>query len=108
MMTVVRRRSLAAAIVLTVVVAPALARANDLREDLIARRARVMQRIGPDAMAVFWSAPRRTYSRDVDYEYRQDSNFYYLTGLTEPDAVLVLMPGNTSRREILFIKERDP
>ena len=96
-----------AAVLAALLAAPAIARANELGDDLAARRERVMQRLGPDAMAILWSAPRRTYSLDVDYEYRQDSNLYYLTGLTQPETVLVLMPGNASRREILFVKERD-
>ena len=48
------------------------------------------------------------YSLDIDYEYRQDSNLYYLTGVTQNETMLVLMPGNASRREILFIKDRNP
>src|SRR5205814_255572 len=54
------------------------------------------------------SAPTRVYSLDVDYEYRQDSNFYYLTGITQPESMLVLMPGNASKREFLFVKDADP
>jgi Xaa-Pro aminopeptidase len=83
-------------------------RADELGDDLGARRARVMDRLGPDAMLILLSAPTRTYSLDVDYEYRQDSNFYYLTGLSQEDTVLVLMPGNATRREVLFVKDRDP
>ena len=67
-----------------------------------------MQRLGPDAMLVLFSAPVRNYSLDVSYEYRQDSNLYYLAGMTEEETILVLMPGNASRREILFIRDRDP
>ena len=81
---------------------------SELSDDLSARRARLMERLGPDAMVVLFSAPERNYSLDVDYEYRQDSNFYYLTGLVQQNSVLVLMPGNTSRREILFVSERNP
>src|SRR5262245_20200829 len=88
-------------------VAP-FARADELSEDVTARRARVMDRLGRDAMLIVLSAPTRTYSLDVDYEYRQDSNLYYLTGLAQEDTILVLMPGNTTRREILFVKDRDP
>jgi Xaa-Pro aminopeptidase len=84
------------------------ARASDLSDDLTARRARVMERLGPEAMLVLQSAPTRTYSLDIDYEYRQDSNLYYLTGLTQAGTVLILMPGNTSRKEVLFVKPRDP
>jgi Xaa-Pro aminopeptidase len=83
------------------------ARASDLSDDLSARRARLMERLGPEALFIVRSAPSRLYSLDVDYEYRQDSNFYYLTGLTQADSVLVLMPGNATKREILFVTDRD-
>jgi Xaa-Pro aminopeptidase len=84
------------------------ARASELTDDLAARRGRVMDRLGPDALLILESAPLLPHSRDVDYEYRQDPNFYYLTALTQPGSVLVLMPGNTTRREILFVTPRDP
>ena len=93
---------------LGVLVLPSRAHASDFTEDLIARRARVMQRLGPDAMLILWSAPVQRYSLDIDYEYRQDSNLYYLTGVAQEGAILVLMPGNASRREILFVKDPDP
>src|SRR6478672_4709499 len=83
-------------------------RANEFSDDLAARRSRLMQRLGPDTMLVLLSAPTRVYSADVDYEYHQDPNLYYLTGITQEDTALVLMPGNGSRREILFIKDRNP
>ena len=67
-----------------------------------------MERLGPNAMLILWSAPVQRYSLDIDYEYRQDSNLYYLTGITQAGTILVLMPGNTSHREILFVKDRDP
>jgi Xaa-Pro aminopeptidase len=86
----------------------AAARASDLSDDLKARRARMMERLGPDAIAIVWSAPAARYSLDIDYEYRQDSSLYYLTGVTQEDTILVLMPGNESRREILFVRDRDP
>lgn len=94
--------------VLLLTTASGAARAGDFSDDLTARRTRLMQQLGPDALFVVRSAPTRLYSLDVDYEYRQDSNFYYLTGIVQPDAYLVLMPGNASLREILFIVDRDP
>lgn len=93
---------------LVVLLCASLAQAGELSDDLAARRARMMERLGPDTMAVLFSAPERNYSLDVSYEYRQDSNLYYLTGLTQQDTILVLMPGNTSRREVLFVSERNP
>src|SRR5207244_8007754 len=97
-----------AALVLAALVCATLAYASDLSADLAARRARIMERLGPDAMLVLWSAPVQRYSLDIDYEYRQDSNLYYLTGITQEGTVLVLMPGNTTHREILFVKAKNP
>ena len=100
------RRTWVAALCLLLVTAAA--RASEITDDLKARRARLMDRLGPESMAVVWSAPAARYSLDIDYEYRQDSNLYYLTGLTQDETMLVLMPGNVGRREILFIKDRNP
>ena len=99
-----RRYALSA---LAVLLSAAAASGSELSDDLTARRGRMMDRLGADAMTVLFSAPVRNYSHDVSYEYRQDSNFYYLTGLTQSDSILVLMPGNATRREILFVSERN-
>jgi Xaa-Pro aminopeptidase len=82
--------------------------ADPLSEDLAARRARLMEQLGPETLAIVWSAPTRVYSHTVDYEFRQDSNLLYLTGIAQEDTILVLMPGNATRREILFISESNP
>jgi len=93
---------------LAVLLVPAVVTAGPLQDDLKARRARAMDKVGPDALAVFWSAPTRVYSLDVDYEYRQDSSLLYLTGIDQEETILVLMPGNQTRKEILFIRDADP
>jgi Xaa-Pro aminopeptidase len=95
---------LAAAVALALV---CIASAEPLQQDLKARRARAMEKLGADTVAVFWSAPPRVYSNDINYEYRQDSNLLYLTGIDQEDTILVLMPGNRSKREILFVREAD-
>ena len=56
---------------------------------------------------VLSSAPSRVYSLDVDYEYRPDSDLFYLTGVDQEDTTLVLMPGNKTKREILFVRDAD-
>ena len=83
----------------------AIAGAGPLQDDLAARRARLMERLGSDTVAIVWSAPERVYSLDVDYEYRQDSHLLYLTGLTQPESILVLIPGAKTKREVLFVRE---
>ena len=87
--------------------AASTAAGGPLQDDVKARRARAMERLGPDALAIFWSAPERVYSTDVNYEYRQDSNLLYLTGIDQEDTILVLTPGNPARREVLFVREPD-
>ena len=103
MPSISRRLSLAALCLL----AATSAAAGPLQDDLKARRARAMERLGPDALAIFWSAPERVYSTDVNYEYRQDSNLLYLTGIDQEETILVLMPGHATRREVLFVREAD-
>src|SRR5687767_10595331 len=83
------------------------AAAGEFQDDLAARRARVMERLTPESMLILWSAPVKVYSLDVDYEFRQDSNLYYLTGIDQEETILVLMSGNMERKEILFVKPRD-
>jgi len=82
--------------------------AAEFRADLAQRRAAAMQAIGPESVLILWSAPARVYSTDVNYEYRQDSNTLYLTGLTQEDSILVLIPGARSKREIVFTREANP
>lgn len=71
------------------------------------RRRRVMETIGPDAVAIFPAAPERTRTNDIEYPYRQHSDFYYLTGFPEPGAVCVLQPGHASDEYVLFVRSRD-
>lgn len=68
----------------------------------------LMQRMGDDALAVIAGASMRPRNRDVDYPFRQDSDFRYLTGFIEPDAIAVLIPGRAAGSFILFSRERDP
>ena len=67
----------------------------------------MMRMVGEDGIAILPSAPVRTRSRDVEYRYRQDSDFYYLSGFAEPDAVTVIVPGRDSGEYVLFCRERD-
>lgn len=76
--------------------------------ELASRRARVASAIGPKAVLILFSTEPRVYTNDVDYEYRQENNLYYLTMLKQKRATLVLMPGNPRVPEILFLPRRDP
>ena len=72
------------------------------------RRKQLMRMMGGDAVAVIPTAPSYHRSRDVEYPYRPDSDFFYLTGFPEPEAVAVLVPGRAHGEYILFCRERDP
>ncbi len=72
------------------------------------RRKQLMRIAGDDAILVLAAAPERIRSRDTHYPYRQDSDFWYLTGFAEPESVLVLVPGRKHGEALLFCRERDP
>jgi Xaa-Pro aminopeptidase len=72
------------------------------------RRKQLMRMMGQDAIAILPTAPEQMRNRDVEYPYRCDSDFYYLTGFAEPEAVAVLVPGRPQGEFILFCRERDP
>ncbi|MCX7071384.1 MAG: Xaa-Pro aminopeptidase [Gammaproteobacteria bacterium] len=73
-----------------------------------ARRARLLAAIGPDSVAIVPSAREVIRNRDAHYRFRQDSDFLYLTGFNEPDAMLVLAPGRSEGAFLLFVRPRDP
>lgn len=73
-----------------------------------ARRKRLLQTIGRGAIAILPAAPVRVRNRDSEYPYRPDSDFHYLTGFPEPEAVAVIIPGRKEGQYILFCRESDP
>ena len=77
-------------------------------EEYAQRRRQLMDMVGDQAILVLPAAPERVRSNDTHYPYRQDSDFLYLSGFPEPEAVLVLIPGRRHGEVILFCRERDP
>ena len=71
--------------------------------ELASRRARVAQSVGAKGILILFSSEPRVYTNDVDYEYRQENNLYYLTNLKQKGATLVLTPSNEVTPEILFL-----
>jgi len=71
------------------------------------RRKQLMRMMGNNSIAILPAAPLLIRNRDVEHSFRQDSDFYYLSGFTEPEAVIVLVPGRTKAEYILFCRERD-
>ncbi len=81
---------------------------KDRVAELVQRRERVARSIGPKGMLILFSTEPRVYSNSVNYPYRQENNLYYLTNLKQKNATLVLLPGNTKFKEILFLPRRNP
>jgi len=71
------------------------------------RREQLMAKIG-SSTAIFRSAPTAVMHNDVEYVYRQDSDFFYLTGFNEAQAVAVLAPHHPEHQFILFVQPKDP
>ena len=78
------------------------------RAEYARRRKHLMAMMDKDSIAIVPAANECTRSRDTEYVFRQDSDFLYLTGFNEPDAVLVLIPGRRSGQVIIFCRDRDP
>ncbi len=70
--------------------------------------AEFMKRIGEDSIAIVPSAREATRSNDSNFRFRQDSDFYYLTGFDEPEAVAVIKPSDKEHPYTLFVRPRDP
>jgi Xaa-Pro aminopeptidase len=70
--------------------------------------AEFMRRMEPDSVAIIAAAPERVRSNDTEYRYRQDSDFYYLTGFPEPEAIAVIAPNQPEHKYMLFVRPRDP
>jgi Xaa-Pro aminopeptidase len=71
------------------------------------RRKRLMDMMGDESVAIIPTSGVRLRNRDVEYPFRADSDFLYLTGFPEPEAVAVLVPDRNSGEYVLFCRERD-
>ncbi len=78
------------------------------RAEFARRRRQLMRSMGRDSIAIVPAAPVRLRNSDVEYAYRQDSDFHYLTGFDEPESVAILIPGRAQAEYVLFVRDRDP
>jgi Xaa-Pro aminopeptidase len=69
--------------------------------------AEFMKHMEPDSVAIISSAREATRSNDTQYRYRQDSDFLYLTGFDEPEAIAVIAPSHKEHKYTLFVRPRD-
>ncbi|MCG6898498.1 MAG: Xaa-Pro aminopeptidase [Gammaproteobacteria bacterium] len=78
------------------------------RKEFSRRRKQLMRMMGKNSIAIIPTATEQVRNRDVEFPFRADSDFYYLTGFREPDAVAVLIPKRPHGEYLLFCRERDP
>jgi Xaa-Pro aminopeptidase len=77
------------------------------RKEFGRRRKQLMRMMGKDSIAIIPTSSEQLRNRDVEFPYRADSDFYYLTGFNEPDAVAVLIPRRKHGEYLLFCRERN-
>ena len=77
------------------------------KQEFARRRKQLMAMMGANSVAVLPAAKEKTRSRDTEFVFRQDSDFYYLSGFGEPEAVIVLAPGREHGEFVMFCRERD-
>ena len=72
-----------------------------------AHREKFLAKLPPNSIAILRATPLKTMSKDVEYLYRQDSDFWYLTGIEDPDAIVLLRPHAAERgRYVVFVRSR--
>lgn len=72
------------------------------------RRKRLMERMGERAAGLFFAAPESVRSNDTHFDYRPNSDLYYLTGFEEPEAAVLVLPGHEKHPVVMFVRKRDP
>jgi len=72
------------------------------------RRHQLMEMVGDESVVIVRAAVHKIRNNDAHYPYRQDSDFLYLSGFSEPEAMIVLLPEARGGRSVLFCREKDP
>lgn len=78
------------------------------RQEYIDRRTKLMDLLGNNSIIIIPSGDLKVRNRDAEFSFRQDSDFLYLTGFNEPNAIAVLIPNREEAEYILFCREKDP
>ncbi|MBA1194411.1 Xaa-Pro aminopeptidase [Pseudomonas entomophila] len=77
------------------------------KAEYVRRRKALMAQMVPNSIAILPAAAVAIRNRDVEHVYRQDSDFQYLSGFPEPEAVIALIPGREHGEYVLFCRERN-
>ena len=79
-----------------------------MKNNFSERRLKLSDKVLEDSAIIVASALVKARISDTDYAYRQDSNFYYLSGYEEPDSLLLIRPSSDKEKFIIFCRDRDP
>ena len=74
------------------------------KEEFAHRRSALLEMLEPEAIVILPSSPEQSRNGDVLYPYRQDSDFYYLTGFQEPESVAVMIPDRPQGEYLIFVE----
>ncbi|MEA1982851.1 MAG: aminopeptidase P N-terminal domain-containing protein [Campylobacterota bacterium] len=77
------------------------------QSEYVARRERLFEKLEKNSLVVLFSATQKVRSNDTEYPYRQNSNFYYLTGFKEDNSALVMIKEKKKLKTILFVQKKD-
>ncbi len=78
-----------------------------LESEYKSRRDKVFKKLAKSSLAVIFSAEAATRSHDTHHPYRQDSNFYYLTGFKEDNAIILFVKSSTKSKTVLFVQKKE-
>ena len=76
--------------------------------DFTKRRDQISGLVLDDSAIVIASSSTKSRNSDADFPFRQDSNFFYLSGFNEPDSVILIRPSSKGAKYIIFCRDRDP
>ncbi len=79
-----------------------------MQQEFSARRQALLEQMSDKSIAIIQAAPECLRNGDSHYRFRQNSDFYYLTGFNEPESVAVFIPSRKEGQYILFNREKDP
>lgn len=77
------------------------------KQEFQRRRRHLMEMMEPNSIAIIPSASEKVRSRDTEYTFRQDNDLFYLSGFSEPESVVVIIPGREHGEFVLFCREKD-
>ena len=81
---------------------------TDKAIDFSSRRKKLSELVLDDSVILLCSSNIKSRNSDSDYPFRQDSNFYYLSGFNEPESIIVIRPSAKKRKYVIFCRDRDP